>query len=115
MTEYATYIPEKQYARPEVKSFSDIMEFKLRANDYKGGWTSDDPNSLFAKLEDKVRDMSMSLEGHKHDAKMDAWDLIYVAADIANYAMMVADNVRRNYDVNGITEGIRQLPDKAPQ
>ena len=68
--------------------FVDEMEARLKANSYRGGWGTENPahliNRLFfqvGQLEDAVR------AGEK--------DIIRRAADVANFAMMVADRTKQ--------------------
>lgn len=77
--------------RPEVKWFAEQMELKLRENDDKPGWHDDLYPDLYRRLEEElqeVRDASM---------KTGWWDdrhkIIGELADVANFAMMLADNL----------------------
>ena len=40
--------------RPEVKRFAELMEAKLKENDFKGGWRDDSHGELFRKLDTQV-------------------------------------------------------------
>lgn len=75
--------------RPEVRAFALAMEERLRANDHKPGWKSDRPLALLKRLfeeadelEGAVRDHEEERGGHVVRAE---------AADVANFALMVAD------------------------
>ncbi len=69
--------------RPEVLKFAGIMEGKLKQNDYKGGWLGCDILELLFSLEEEVRELKRAIR--------DGGDLGEEAADVANYAMMIAD------------------------
>ena len=72
--------------RPEVIAFADLMEAQLKANDSRGGWKSCDRVYFMEKLEINLRDLGFNLKaGAIFQAKRDC-------ADIANFAMMLADN-----------------------
>lgn len=80
----------KPPVRLEVRRFSLLMELKLRKNDYKGGWQDVSAAKLLELLEGEVKELREAL------AEGDALDIAQECADIANYAMMIAD----------VTEGI---------
>ena len=75
--------------RPEVLKFTQNMETKLRANDHKNGWTDIGLTRLFELLIGETTELAEALE------EDDARNVIAECADVANYAMMIADNVRR--------------------
>ena len=87
-------VPEGATRRPavrlEVRRFSLLMELKLRKNDHKGGWSTVTPFTLLDLLEGEVKELREAL---RHG---DPLDIAQECADVANYAMMVAD----------VTEGI---------
>jgi len=76
--------------RESVMWFALEMEKKLRANDNKGGWATVHQGLLFSKLRIET--------GELYDAISDDYDgdVIKEAADVANYAMMIADNARES-------------------
>lgn len=78
--------------RPSVKWFAEQMERKLSANDHKGQWQSCDAMWLLRRLKEETTELEEALL----QAKFDAHELINEAADIANFAMMIADNARRS-------------------
>jgi hypothetical protein len=65
------------------------MERELRANDYKGGWQRETLSALIDRLFDEVRVLDRCLDIASSD------ELDTECADIANYAMMIADNTKR--------------------
>ncbi len=77
--------------RPVLWAFALRMEAALRRNEHKGGWQSDRPEVLFRRLLEEVEELSEPLrQGIKgNDCVAEE------AADVANFAMMLADNSGR--------------------
>lgn len=76
---------EIEYER-KVEKFSGAMFSKLLANRHKGDWSRCD----FGYLLDRLRGESLELErsiGNKTPE-----EILSEAADVANFAMMIADN-----------------------
>ena len=83
--------------RPEVKAMAILMEHELRKNDHKGGWKGDDIRGLMDHLRDEVAELA-----HVADPRIapyvpkEARGVLEgpgsEAADVANMALMVADN-----------------------
>lgn len=74
--------------REEVKKFAQEMEKQLQANEHKGGWKKCNDYLLYKGIEHNARELVQTLmmaEGNKAD-------IIRRCANIANYAMMIADN-----------------------
>ena len=71
--------------RKEVMCFAREMEKKLRENDHKSHWSGREQEYLFTRL--------MEEAGELHAAYLDT--IVEEAADVANFAMMIADNSRR--------------------
>lgn len=74
--------------RPEIAQFAIDMELKLMRNNAKGGWHGMDVGQLLrllAKELDELADAIVHGSGQ---------DVIDEAADVANYAMMIADLYR---------------------
>lgn len=71
------------YARPEVRAFADAMEEQLSANDHKGGWQRDTALSLLRRLREETTELARAIGGEG--------DVLKEAADVANFAMMIAD------------------------
>jgi hypothetical protein len=67
--------------RPVVQWFAEQMELQLRANDHKGGWAGDSTESLLDRLDEEVAEL------RECSSKRE----IEEAADVANFAMMIAD------------------------
>lgn len=66
------------------------MEFALQKNDWKGGWQDDRMFDLLERLREETDELRDALFVAKNFE-----DIIKESADIANFAMMIADNVRR--------------------
>lgn len=75
--------------REEVEIFSHAMEYKLRANDHKGGWENQSTPRLFELLKGEVKELEQALEGGN------LLEVMLEAADVANYAMMIAWNAMK--------------------
>lgn len=76
--------------RPEVATFARAMERQLRANDHKPGWKADDSFSLYERMVQESRELLLALAAHKNRGGMEG-EIMSEAADIGNFAMMVAD------------------------
>ena len=72
--------------RPEVLAFALLMEAQLKRNDYRGGWKDESPTYLGHRIEENMRDLGMI------SANEDVPGYHRTCADIANFAMMLADN-----------------------
>lgn len=88
---------ERQAASSDLKEikeavqwFSLQMEKQLKANDHKGGWENEPIDWLMGRLEEKTKELSYAAESQ---SSLDA--IIREAANVANRAMMIADNARR--------------------
>lgn len=77
------------------------MEVKLRANDHKGGWMQDDPLRLLTRLQEEFAELIIAFwdaVGASYREKRFTYTdeekirIVHEAADVANFAMMVADN-----------------------
>lgn len=84
--------------RPEVAAFARIMEAKLRENDHKSGWKHDTAFALLDRVEHEVAELRSALFGvhcRVFSGKCDGCreEVVGEAADVANFAMMVADVV----------------------
>ena len=70
--------------RHELKVFTSIMEHKLALNDHKGGFEDGDPKALLILLEHEVAELKQSIEDG------DYFEILTEAADVANFAMILA-------------------------
>ena len=69
--------------RKTVQWFARQMEAKLRENDHKGGWDDCELGWLLRRLGQEVGELRRALKKEKH--------VVREAADVANFAMMIAD------------------------
>jgi NTP pyrophosphatase (non-canonical NTP hydrolase) len=68
------------------------MEAQLRANDHKPGWKGENPWPLMDRLFEEARELADELQpGSRTDAAAWRARVAAEAADVANFAMMVAD------------------------
>jgi uncharacterized coiled-coil protein SlyX len=85
-------VPEADFGniklRPEVRKFAELMELKLRDNDHKRGWDCESYSYLFARLREEVEELTTAFGGGTDD------EVAEEAADVANYCLMIADNIR---------------------
>jgi NTP pyrophosphatase (non-canonical NTP hydrolase) len=77
--------------RPEVRMFAVQMETQLRANDHKPGWSGDRLVDLLQRIYDEAHELNEAIncDGGRPER------IIKEAADVANFAMMIADNAQR--------------------
>ena len=78
--------------RPEVRWFAEQMELQLRANDWKGGWHNERLGSLQAMLRIELYELERFLFPRR---ELELERITSEAADLANFAMMIADNAQR--------------------
>ena len=70
------------------------MELKLFANKHKGNWHKCSDSYLLNRLEGETIELKDAIQKYK-DGKV-VWEHIASeAADVANFAMMIADNASR--------------------
>jgi len=82
--------------RSSVRWFSEEMEKKLRRYDYRGGWEECSPDWILARMYDEI------LELIEAKNKKDWANVIEEAADVANFAMMMASIAQ---ELRGEVEG----------
>lgn len=87
-----------EYRRPVVMWFAGLMESKLREHDDLPGWRGDSDHFLLERLKEEQAELASEVEGEGGGTE---WDIIMrhvriqkEAADVANMAMMLADNSR---------------------
>ena len=73
--------------RQSVKWFAKQMEKNLKENDHKSGWQGMDVSELWSMLNEEMSELSYEI----HDDKPTAEFIISECADVANFAMMIAD------------------------
>lgn len=81
--------------REPVRWFAQHMETQLKANDHKGGWKGDRIGSLFDRMLDEERELFEVIGTANNEA------IIREAADVANFAMMIADIARDALENDG--------------
>lgn len=69
--------------RDSVLAFACDMERRLRANDHKGGWQDCGLFQLHDRLFDEWRELFVAIRTEEN--------IVGEAADVANFAMMIAD------------------------
>lgn len=87
----------------EVTWFAGIMERKLRENDDKDGWSQCTTEYLLDRLREEIDELEQCFsEMGKGAIELGGIDMELVyrfcaeCADVANFAMMLADNARKN-------------------
>ena len=89
--------------RESVCWFSGLMETKLRENDHKGHWRNCDLEYMEQRIREEFAELSAALMQYQiaslspHEATRTRYlgDRVKrEAADVANFAMMIADRVR---------------------
>lgn len=70
--------------RDDVAWFANLMEKVLRENDHKGGWYGCQMSYLKRRLGQEVKELRKALDEERDD------DVVLEAADVANFAMMIA-------------------------
>ena len=73
--------------RPELVKFMVVCEAKLRENDNKNHWSGETMEYLHRRLYDEFGELKRAIK-----AKKPATDIFRECADIANFAMMIADS-----------------------
>jgi hypothetical protein len=97
---------KKIVPRKEVRWFAQFMEARLRANDHKGGWLDCPIESLLPRIYDEYRELLNAVTGKPiHQVPDDIQAIIDECADVANFAMMVADLVH-HYGVQAGAQSI---------
>lgn len=76
----------KQHELP-IKRFTDAMRYKLKVNAKKGRWEDLTPEKALALLKREVEELE---EAIKHGNIV---EVMLEGADVANFAMMIADIV----------------------
>jgi len=92
-----------QKVRQEVVWFAEYMEKTLKENDYKGGWKECGLEFLLNRLREEVFELERAIGvncphcGHKREPE--TWrNIVSESADVANFAMMIADITRNKQE-----------------
>ncbi|MGG4449621.1 hypothetical protein [Brevibacillus porteri] len=78
------------HPREQVRWFAGQMEAKLQENDHKGGWEKCQFPFLYRRLIEEVQELRVAYE----DQSKSLEEMIRESADVANFAMMIADKAR---------------------
>ena len=92
--------------RAVIKWFGMRMENKLKENDHKGGWMNCNFKSLFKRMRIESDEILEAYYFQRMQRDWGNWkidedsaqELIDECADVANYAMMIADNCKKRID-----------------
>ena len=91
---------DSTYLRHEVLAFAVLMERQLRANDHKPGWKDDFASDLFERVLEEACELREAITIHGAQVSWGEMALYLPqavarvgleAADVANFAMMIAD------------------------
>lgn len=73
-----------------LKKFTELHEKYSDSSEYYLLWTNETNSNLFLRLKTNIHALKMALiDGDKNEAERQC-------SHIANYAMMIADNIRKN-------------------
>jgi NTP pyrophosphatase (non-canonical NTP hydrolase) len=91
--------PAESPTLPLVLWFAEEMEKKLALNRHKGGpaaWRKDDPFDLASRVRRETDELVVAMRDWlKHGDNTTTGDIIKEAADVANFAMMIADQAKQ--------------------
>ncbi len=82
----------KTMLRPTLQDFSLVMEEKLQEKDYKGGWEGMSVRELKMRLEEEIDELDEAIEA------VDLREILDECVDVANFAMMIYNNVASKID-----------------
>lgn len=77
--------------REAVVRFAEAMEAKLKVHDDRPGWEGDDPEALYDRLIDELKELREAMDRRSEDVTV---DVSGECADVANFAMMIFDVTR---------------------
>ena len=95
----------KQYK--SLLNFTKKMQQGLNENSYKGGWKSLCPIELLQRIKEETEELQAELEFNTDEVEYSYTDkqtIINIqteCADIANFAMMLSDNLERGMKKRG--------------
>ena len=75
--------------RKELADFAEFMEVVLKDNDYKGGWQFMSMRDIIVRMYEELDEVRVTFNNVTTDT--DLCKLKREAADVANFAMMLAD------------------------
>jgi NTP pyrophosphatase (non-canonical NTP hydrolase) len=90
----------RKMLRPELAWFAEEMEKQLKANDHKGGWQDCDICWLFRRMIEEAEELKREISNSKKYRTFPVYKerIVKEAADVANYAMMIADIAKTAFD-----------------
>lgn len=74
----------------ELKQFIDAMRYKLKKNEHKGKWEDLNLSTAISRLKDELLELEEAI------SRGSEIEIILEAADVANFAMMVANISMKN-------------------
>lgn len=77
-----------------VAAFAEGMLYKLRLNRHKTHWSENDTGYLLGRISDELKELTDALFGDEADPVK----AIKECYDVANFAMFIADNLRKELD-----------------
>lgn len=75
-----------------IKTLVSNMVIKLEKNNHKGGWNSCNNTFLMNRMREELVELTDAI------SRRDLEHIINEAADVANFAMMIADNAQKKLD-----------------
>lgn len=102
--------------RPVLKEFVMEMERKLRINDHKTGWHDCAIEWLLNRAYEELDEVRDAYKNRGDIYSGDHQKIIMECADVANFMMMIADNVQRNQNIaqNALGSSDRNLYGEHP-
>lgn len=75
-----------------VDSFASVMKYKLNLHRKKGHWSALSHVELINLLKEEIKELEEAIKDC-NDTKTMNLAIVNECADVANYAMMIADNI----------------------
>lgn len=79
--------------RDPLRAFVLVMQLKLYENEHKGGWQDCSMSYLLRRLQGELGEVKRAMKANKTPDEVDR-----ECADVANFAMMIADNYREAFE-----------------
>jgi hypothetical protein len=87
-----THADNFDFLRESVQWFATVMEVVLRENDHKGGWENDQFQYFVDRMKEEMGEIELAMAG---TCQSDLMDVVNECADLANFAMMLAENAHK--------------------
>lgn len=82
-----------------VMSFIIDMKYKLRLNNHKGHWKDYEQDWMVNRLRQEFEELKAAIKNAELKkpcpSQADLLAIVHECADVSNFAMMIADNVKR--------------------